>query len=56
MEFQIEKVVPPTHPASLWDDEKLMADNVSSGFISGGKRGGVFYQWGVHFLIFVHNA
>ena len=32
MEFPVEKVIPAAHPKYQWEDEKLMADNVSSGF------------------------
>lgn len=32
MEFPIEKVIPVADPRYRWDDEELMADNVSSGF------------------------
>lgn len=32
LEFPIEKIIPAAHPKYMWDDEKLMADNVSSGF------------------------
>lgn len=32
MEFPIEKVVLAADPRYVWDDEKLMADNASSGF------------------------
>lgn len=32
LEFPIDKVIPAADPRYGWDDEKLMADNVSSGF------------------------
>lgn len=32
LKFPIEKVVPSSHPDYEWDDEKLMANNMSSGF------------------------
>lgn len=32
MQFPIEKVIPAAHPTYAWDDEKLMTDNISSGF------------------------
>lgn len=32
LKFPIERVLPASHPDYKWDDEKLMADNVSSGF------------------------
>jgi hypothetical protein len=32
LEFPIEKVIPAADSSYRWDDEKLMADNVSSGF------------------------
>jgi hypothetical protein len=32
LEFPIQKVVPAADPKYQWDDEKLMADNASSGF------------------------
>lgn len=32
LEFPVEKVIPAADPRYGWDDEKLMADNVSSAF------------------------
>lgn len=32
LQFPIEKVVRASDPAYLWDDDKLMADNATSGF------------------------
>ena len=32
IKFPIEKVIPAADPRYVWDDQKLMADNVTSGF------------------------
>lgn len=32
LRFPIKKVIPSSHPDYLWDDNKLMEDNTSSGF------------------------